>query len=213
MHKFQISLEHPKAGGVYQSGSKIWLQTPMLNNGQYKLAKIWDKGVCFTSPPNCPLTYLLDPAGIRTTHEPFYSLINCNIVDNSFFKYFNYNNFRGCFDLLSNVQHFVNSETGTETLEIADGFISIVQKRDGLCSVHLGDHIGFIQSSPNNGKVKIKTRFFYVTASSLNGENRQPHLFVKSFNRRIHYCGDGNFVVRNSGHSVGFNEQGMIRIY
>jgi hypothetical protein len=48
----------------------------------------------------------------------------------------------------------------------------------------------------------------YATAS-LGDES---HLFVKSNDRRLHYNGKA-FVIRNAGHSAGFDEKGQLRIW
>ncbi len=65
-----------------------------------------------------------------------------------------------------------------------------------------------MRTSPSNGKVKLQTPVMYATASV--GDD--CHLFVKSSDRRIHYNGM-IFAVRNAGHSAGFDEAGMLKIW
>ena len=72
----------------------------------------------------------------------------------------------------------------------------------------IGDEVFVLKSSPNNGKVRLQSSFFYVTAS----EGEDAHLFIKSNDRRIHHDG-GVFAVRNAGHSAGFDEQGKLKIW
>jgi hypothetical protein len=48
----------------------------------------------------------------------------------------------------------------------------------------------------------------YATASL----GIEPHIFVKSNERRIHHNGE-LFVVRNGGHSAGFDSAGMLKIF
>ncbi len=65
-----------------------------------------------------------------------------------------------------------------------------------------------LKTSPSNGKARMQSSFLYLTASM--GE--ESHIFVKSNDRRLHYNGHA-FVVRNAGHSAGFDESGMLRIW
>lgn len=39
-----------------------------------------------------------------------------------------------------------------------------------------------------------------------------PHLFVRRDERRMH-CDGSSFVVRNAGHSAGFDEHNNLRVY
>ena len=71
----------------------------------------------------------------------------------------------------------------------------------------LGTEQFILKTSPANGKAKLQSSFMYLTASLGN----EAHLFVKSHERRLHYS--NAFVVRNGGHSAGFDETGMLRIW
>lgn len=39
-----------------------------------------------------------------------------------------------------------------------------------------------------------------------------PHLFIRHFERRIHFDG-AHFIVRNMGHSASFDNQNLLRIH
>ena len=71
-----------------------------------------------------------------------------------------------------------------------------------------GDEKFVMKLSPGNGKLRFQSSFVYITASV--GE--EAHLFVKSNERRIHYNGK-SFVVSNAGHSAGFDEKGLLKIW
>ena len=67
-----------------------------------------------------------------------------------------------------------------------------------------------ITASPSNGKMRLDTSFVQVTAS-LGDES---HMFLRSKDRRLHYNGTNSvFMVRNAGHSAGFDEEGELRIF
>jgi hypothetical protein len=88
--------------------------------------------------------------------------------------------------------------------------VKITQTRDGLVSVERkhGEELFTIKTSPSNGKARLHSSFMSIPASM--GE--ESHLFVKSNDRRIHYNGKA-FVVRNAGHSAGFDDDGQLRIW
>lgn len=41
---------------------------------------------------------------------------------------------------------------------------------------------------------------------------QSSHMFVRREERRIHFDGS-NFVARNAGHSAGFDENNLLRVY
>ena len=42
----------------------------------------------------------------------------------------------------------------------------------------------------------------------------ESHLFLRAGDRRLHYSGQSSvFTVRNAGHSAGFDEAGVLRIF
>ena len=65
-----------------------------------------------------------------------------------------------------------------------------------------------MRTSPNNGKARFESNFMYATASVGN----EPHIFVRSRDRRLHYNGEA-FIVRNAGHSAGFDEANQFRLW
>ncbi len=88
--------------------------------------------------------------------------------------------------------------------------VNVKQTPDGLVSVERkhGCEMFTLKTSPSNGKARLQSSFLYLTASM--GE--ESHIFVKSNDRRLHYNGHA-FVVRNAGHSAGFDESGLLRIW
>jgi len=87
---------------------------------------------------------------------------------------------------------------------------SLFQTSDGYVTVErsCGRERVVIKSSPSNGKARFESNFIYVTASV----GAKPHLFVKSYERRLHHDGE-QFVVRNGGHSAGFDVEGKLTIF
>ncbi len=71
-----------------------------------------------------------------------------------------------------------------------------------------GREVFTLKTSPNNGKARMQSSFVYFTASM----GDEAHIFVKSNERRMHYNGH-TFVVRNGGHSAGFDDVGQLRIW
>lgn len=205
----QMALVHPQ-GRVLQYNSRIEVQTQSFPS--VKNAKMWPRGVSFTSN-NCALVYLVDQAGVRSTTDSFHNLYSENIADSIFSK---------------SCQLYTNSycstiEKSIRDLEKADYWrtdadldcwminnINIKQTPDGLVTVERkhGLELFTLKTSPSNGKARLQSSFLYLTASM--GE--ESHIFVKSNDRRIHYNGQA-FVVRNAGHSAGFDDKGQLRIW
>ena len=67
----QMALIHPQ-GRVLQYNARIEVQC-LGTNGVDKSAKLWPRGISFTSS-NCAITYLVDEAGTRSTSDYFYDL-------------------------------------------------------------------------------------------------------------------------------------------
>lgn len=65
-----------------------------------------------------------------------------------------------------------------------------------------------LRTSPSNGSATITTPFVHTTASL----GQTSHLFVRRGERRMHYDGT-SFIVRNAGHSAGFDEKNMLKVY
>lgn len=211
-----MALIHPQ-GRVLQYNSRIEVQAiDQLSYPQpvVKNAKMWPRGVSF-SATNYALVYLVDQAGARTTTDSFHDLYASNISDSVFIK--------SCeeYNLTGNPTWSV--EKSIRDLEAANYWrteadldcwvfdqVKVTQTQDGLVSVErkYGEEVFILKASPNNGKARLQSSFMYLTASM--GE--ESHLFVKSNDRRIHYNGKA-FVVRNAGHSAGFDEEGRLRIW
>lgn len=65
-----------------------------------------------------------------------------------------------------------------------------------------------LRTSPTNGSAGISTPFLHCTGSL--GQTR--HLFVRRGERRMHYDGT-SFIVRNAGHSAGFDDKHQLKVY
>lgn len=212
----QMALVHPQ-GRVLQYNSRIEVQAedgqpclPVIKN-----AKMWPRGVSFTAN-NYALVYLVDQAGARSTTDTFHDLYASNIADSVFIKSCEEYHYSG--NPLSSVEKSIHDleQAGYWRTDDTDldcwvfDNVKIMQTPDGLVSVERrhGEEIFKLRTSPSNGKALLQSSFMYLTASM--GE--ESHLFVKSNDRRIHYNGKA-FVVRNAGHSAGFDEEGRLRIW
>ncbi len=69
-------------------------------------------------------------------------------------------------------------------------------------------HVLLSPASRINCQTYFQSSFVYITASV----GPEAHIFVKSGERRLHHNGD-IFVVRNAGHSAGFDERGDVKIW
>jgi len=206
----QMAMVHPQ-GRVLQYNSRIEVQVesyPSIKN-----AKMWPKGVSFTSN-NSALVYLVDSAGARSTTDTFHDLYAENIADTVFMNssqvlVSTYNaTIEKCIHDLEEAQYWRTPDTDLDCWLING--VSIKQTADGLVTVDRqhGNEKFSLRTSPSNGKVRLGSSFLYLTASM--GE--EAHVFIKSNERRIHYNGSA-FVVRNAGHSAGFDESGLLRIW
>ncbi|KFB36571.1 hypothetical protein ZHAS_00003761 [Anopheles sinensis] len=65
-----------------------------------------------------------------------------------------------------------------------------------------------IRTSPSNGSATVTTPSIHCTASL----GATSHLFVRCEEKRMHFDGAA-FVVRNAGHSAGFDEINRLRVY
>lgn len=84
----------------------------------------------------------------------------------------------------------------------------ITQTTDGLVRVTRANNKCIIRTSPNNGSATVTSPFIHCTASL----GQTSHLFVRRGERRMHFDGT-SFVVRNAGHSAGFDEHNRLRVY
>ncbi|XP_033149146.1 uncharacterized protein LOC108595913 [Drosophila busckii] len=199
-------LIHPN-GRILQSGSKVEIVTydGMKANNFVRYAKMWYKGVSFTSE-SCALIYLVDTAGTRTTTDTFTDLTK----DYTLAVF--YDDSRHGPSFVPDAQEVIAKSTyacaddGTETYDI-NGF-RIIQAADGLVKVTRQHNKGLIRTSPGNGSVTLTTLGIHCTASL----GKTSHLFLRRNEKRMHFDGS-NFIVRNAGHSAGFNENNLLIVY
>jgi len=208
---------HPN-GRVWQYGSRVEITTshgftaqqkknkqPNAPETSTRYAKMWYKGVSFTAE-QCALVYLVDSAGTRTTTDSF-SDLSKDISLNVFLADARHGPgaFQDCCSILQTAQNYVN-EDGFENWVING--IRITQTPDGLVRVSRKGPKYQIRTSPSNGTVSLTTPFIHCTASL----GHTPHLFVKRGERRMHFDGM-SFIVRNAGHSAGFDEKNHFKVY
>ncbi|KAJ8985185.1 hypothetical protein NQ317_018214 [Molorchus minor] len=206
-------LIHPN-GRVYQYGSRVEI---MANDGQGndKFAKMWYKGVSFTSI-QCALVYLVDSAGTRTTTDSFNDLTH-DFTLNIFYEDSPYSFLEN--PSPTHTTHLVNeamavlqatncwmTEDGTTNWIINN--VRISQTADGLVRVGRNSNKYSLRTSPTNGSASVSSPYMHCTGSM--GQTR--HLFVRRGERRMHYDGS-TFIVRNAGHSAGFDEKHQLKVY
>ncbi|KAL1123350.1 hypothetical protein AAG570_002435, partial [Ranatra chinensis] len=197
------ALLHPN-GRVYQYGSRVEI---IANDSRanHKYAKMWYKGVSFTSE-NCALVYLVDSAGTRTTTDNFSDLTQ----DFSLSVFYNDSRHGPAFsaEALSLLQttHYWISEDGIENWIINN--VRISQAPDGLVRIARNNNKFNMRTSPTNGSTSMTTPFIHCTASM----GPTSHLFVRRGERRMHFDGT-SFIVRNAGHSAGFDERNQLKVF
>ncbi|XP_067630293.1 uncharacterized protein fest [Eurosta solidaginis] len=200
------ALIHPN-GRILQSGSKVEIVTydGMKTNNFVRYAKMWYKGVSFTSE-SCALIYLVDTAGTRTTTDTFTDLTK----DYTLTVF--YDDSRHGPSYVQDANEVIQNSTysctdeGTEIYEI-NGF-RITQAADGLVKLTRTHNKCLIRTSPGNGSATLTTPGIHCTASL----GKTSHLFVRRNEKRMHFDGSC-FIVRNAGHSAGFNENNLLIVY
>ena len=206
----QLSLVHP-VGRLFRYGPRIEIQVEDVVS--IKNAKIYPRGTSFTGN-NVALVYLLDTAGARTTTDMFHHLHSTRLVDTMFEESLHRytprtDHVTDSLEMLEEA-HCWRMEDGVLCWTVAG--VSVQQTSDGLVSVErfLGKERFLLKASPSNGRVRVDSSFIQMTASQGEGS----HLFVKSGDRRLHYSGHtGVMVVRQAGHSAGFDGRGCFRIF
>ena len=203
-----FAIIHPK-GRVLIYEPRIEIQTE--DSLSVKNAKVYPRGISFTAN-NMALVYLLDEAGARSTSDMYHDLYATNIVDTMFDE--------ACSKDQESVEESAAQLERAQywkTASLLDCWIFnsifVQQTVDGLVIVERtlenGARIS-IKASPSNGKLRLDSSFVQVTAS-LGDES---HMFLRSKDRRLHYNGTNSvFMVRNAGHSAGFDEEGELRIF
>ncbi|CAH0716549.1 unnamed protein product, partial [Brenthis ino] len=197
------ALIHPN-GRVYQYGSRVEIQA-RHQQGNNKYAKMWYKGVSFTAE-QCALVYLVDAAGTRTTTDTFLDMsqdFTLNVFYNESRHGPSYVN--EALSLIQAVQYWLTDD-GIDNWIINN--VRVSQTADGLVRVHRCSHKYQLRTSPSNGSASITSPFLHCTASL----GQTQHLFVRRGERRMHF--DGNsFIVRNAGHSAGFDDKNQLKVY
>ncbi|KAK3925789.1 putative global transcription activator SNF2L2 [Frankliniella fusca] len=197
------ALLHPN-GRTYQYGSRVEILAHD-SRGNNKFAKMWYKGVSFTSE-QCALVYLVDTAGTRTTTDNFSDMSQ----DLSLSVFYNDSRHgpacvSEAISLLESGQYWVTDE-GVENWLING--VRVSQTADGLVRVARNSNKYQVRTSPSNGSASLTTPFLHCTASL----GQTSHLFVRRGERRMHYDG-ASFIVRNAGHSAGFDEKNQLKVY
>ncbi|XP_014279959.1 uncharacterized protein fest isoform X2 [Halyomorpha halys] len=197
------ALLHPN-GRVHQYGSRVEIMAHDIR-GNHKYAKMWYKGVSFTSE-NCALVYLVDSAGTRTTTDSFSDLMQ----DFSLGVFYSESRHGQTFAIDAvNIIHgaqYWTTEEGVENWLINN--VRISQAPDGLVRVARNSNKYHLRTSPTNGTASMTTPFLHCTASM----GSTSHLFVRRGERRMHFDGS-SFIVRNAGHSAGFDEKTQLKVF
>ncbi|XP_026467641.1 uncharacterized protein LOC113371217 [Ctenocephalides felis] len=198
------ALMHPN-GRVYQYGSRVEILAHDIHNNNNRYAKMWYKGVSFTSD-QCALVYLVDAAGTRTTTDSFTDMSQ----DFSLSVFYNESrhgpqHFQEALGLLQASQYWYTDD-GIDNYVINN--VRISQTPDGLVRIARNSNKCMIRTSPANGSATLTTPFMHCTASM----GHTSHLFVRRGERRMHFDGT-SFIVRNAGHSAGFDEKNMLKVY
>ncbi|XP_055688185.1 uncharacterized protein LOC129792838 [Lutzomyia longipalpis] len=200
------ALIHPN-GRVYQYGSKVEIITydGMRKNNFVRYAKMWQKGVSFTSQ-HCALVYLVDTAGTRTTTDSFTDMSQ-DLTKALFYRETRYGE-EFVDDVLQVLRaaSWWSNEDGSDLFDV-NGF-RITQTPDGLVRITNSNNKSLIRTSPGNGSATLTTNFMHCTASM----GQTSHLFVRRGELRMHFDGS-QFVVRNAGHSAGFDDNNRLKVY
>ncbi|CAH0548540.1 unnamed protein product [Brassicogethes aeneus] len=205
------ALLHPN-GRVFQYGSRVEILAHD-SQGNNKYAKMWYKGVSFTSD-QCALVYLVDSAGTRTTTDTF-SDLSSDFTLGVFLDETPYMDASGmahgsqlvneAVGILQAASYWVTDD-GTDNWIINN--IRISQTSDGLVRVGRNSNKFSLRTSPTNGSASVSSPYMHCTGSM--GQTR--HLFVRRGERRMHYDGS-TFIVRNAGHSAGFDDKHQLKVY
>ncbi|XP_043674899.1 uncharacterized protein LOC122632306 isoform X1 [Vespula pensylvanica] len=197
------ALLHPN-GRIYQYGSRVEILAHDTH-GNNKYAKMWYKGVSFTCE-QCALVYLVDTAGTRTTTDSFLDMSQ-DFSLNVFYSGSRHGStcLQEAATVLGASQYWITDE-GVENWIINN--VRISQTPDGLVRIGRNSNKYQLRTSPSNGTASLTTPFLHCTASL----GQTSHLFVRRGERRMHYDGT-SFIVRNAGHSAGFDDNDQLKVY
>ncbi|XP_043493296.1 uncharacterized protein LOC122518422 [Polistes fuscatus] len=197
------ALLHPN-GRIYQYGSRVEILAHDTH-GNNKYAKMWYKGVSFTCE-QCALVYLVDTAGTRTTTDSFLDMSQ-DFSLSVFYSGSRHGStcLQEAATILGASQYWITDE-GIENWIINN--VRISQTPDGLVRIGRNSNKYQLRTSPSNGTASLTTPFLHCTASL----GQTSHLFVRRGERRMHYDGT-SFIVRNAGHSAGFDDNDQLKVY
>ncbi|XP_062549572.1 uncharacterized protein LOC134214169 [Armigeres subalbatus] len=201
------ALNHPN-GVVFQNGSRVDIAAydGRRKNSFVRYAKMWQKGISLTSE-GCALIYLVDAAGTRTTSDMINIDLNTDYISPVFYNGTRIGTqFYQEANQIAQSANFWLNDDGTEIFHL-NGY-RIQQTMDGLVKVARMNNRCNLRTSPTNGSATITTPYIHCTASM----GQTSHLFVRREERRMHFDGT-SFVVRNAGHSAGFDEWNRLRVY
>ncbi|XP_037044934.1 uncharacterized protein LOC119080632 isoform X1 [Bradysia coprophila] len=200
------AVNHPN-GKVYQLGPFVEITAfdGKMNNNYVRYAKLWQEGITFTCT-DCTHIFLVDLYGTRATSDTFTNMSH----DFTLPVFLNSSKHGPIFanearNVVQRSSHF-HSNDGTDEYYINDFRIS--QKPDGLVKVTRSNNRCLIRTSPEHHSATLTTANIHCTASL----SHTPHLFVRRQEQSMHFDGS-SFVVRNNGHSAGFDENNYLRVY
>ncbi|XP_035904661.1 uncharacterized protein LOC118508907 [Anopheles stephensi] len=201
------AMHHPN-GIVFQNGPRVDIAAVDARRKYpfIRFAKMWHKGISLTSA-RYSLIYLVDSAGTRTTSDMISMDMEADYVNQVFFNGVvpAAHNYIDQWQIIQNSSYQLGQE-GSLQFQV-NGF-RITQGGDGLVKIYRSNNRCSIRTSPTNGCATVTTNSIHCTASL----GTSSHLFVRREERRMHFDG-ATFIVRNAGHSAGFDELDRLRVY
>ncbi|XP_050073120.1 uncharacterized protein LOC126561215 [Anopheles maculipalpis] len=201
------AMHHPN-GIVFQNGPRVDIAAVDARRKYpyIRFAKMWHKGISLTST-RYALIYLVDSAGTRTTSDMISMDMEADYVNQVFFNGVvpAAHNYIDQWQIIQNSSYQLGQE-GSLQFQV-NGF-RITQGGDGLVKIYRSNNRCSIRTSPTNGCATVTTNSIHCTASL----GTSSHLFVRREERRMHFDG-ATFIVRNAGHSAGFDELDRLRVY
>ncbi|XP_050096335.1 uncharacterized protein LOC126578106 [Anopheles aquasalis] len=201
------AMNHPN-GIIFQHGPRVDIMAydAKRQNSYIRFAKMWSKGISLTSE-GCALIYLVDSAGTRTTSDMLNMDLHTDYVQQVF-----YNGIVCGTQQLAALSQIVQSSSfqlgDDSSIQYHVNGFRIGQSGDGLVKIYRSNNRCTIRTSPLNGCATLTTPLLHCTASL----GSTSHLFVRREERRMHFDG-ATFIVRNAGHSAGFDEHNQLRVY
>uniref|UniRef100_A0A182NHE8 Uncharacterized protein n=1 Tax=Anopheles dirus TaxID=7168 RepID=A0A182NHE8_9DIPT len=201
------AMHHPN-GIVFQNGPRVDIAAVDARRKYpyIRFAKMWQKGISLTST-GCALIYLVDAAGTRTTSDMINMDMEADYVNQVFFNGVvrAAHNYTDQWNIIQSSSYQLGAEGSVQIL--LNGH-RITQGCDGLVKIYCPNNRSTIRTSPTNGCATVTTSSIHCTASL----GASSHMFVRREERRMHFDG-ATFIVRNAGHSAGFDELNRLRVY